>query len=71
MSDYSVPDLLAKVFEYEHALEHIAEDSEHHKPAGCVDCQRLARTALDGANRDSFREMADDVLNCDSPEAGG
>lgn len=53
----STTDLLAKIAEYEHALEHIAEDSEFHRPAACEDCQRLARSALDGVNRADFREI--------------
>lgn len=42
----SVLYLLRRIDSYEHALLHIAEDSERHKPAACVDCQRLAASVL-------------------------
>lgn len=49
---------LAKIEEYEHALEHIAE----FHPTGpvCPDCQTLAKGALDGLNREMCREIVRD-----------
>lgn len=38
--------LLRKLDSYEHVLHHVAEDSEWHKPAACVDCQRMAAAVL-------------------------
>lgn len=39
--------------EYEHALEHVAEE---HIPQ-CDGCRTLAQSALDGLNRDMCREL--------------
>lgn len=55
-------ELLAKVLEYEHALEHVVQP-DHHHPAACEGCQRLARSALDGDNREGFTEIARDTLS--------
>lgn len=60
-----VLELLAKVLEYEHALEHVRDP--HPVPGAppataCPDCQRLAQSALDGVNREGFTEMARDAL---------
>lgn len=48
--------LLAWVLEFEHALEHVTD--EHKGIPHCVDCQTLAKSALDGVNRGDFLEIA-------------
>lgn len=52
-------ELLAKIAEYEHALEHAADITTHQKyeQIYCEDCARLAQSAIDGVNRDDFRSM--------------
>jgi hypothetical protein len=48
------PEMRATIIEYEHALEHVTDP---HDGPYCPDCQRLARSALDGVNRASCREI--------------
>lgn len=57
-----VVELLARVLEYEHALEHVVQP-DHHSPTACTDCQGLAQSALDGVNREGFTEIARDALS--------
>lgn len=54
-----VVELKAKVLEYEHALEHIADKASHqeHSQVFCTECVKLAQGALDGVNREMCREM--------------
>lgn len=57
MTDPQV-DLEAKLLEYEHALEHVAEDHN----GACPDCQALAQSALDRVNRQGFIEVVEDDI---------
>lgn len=52
--------LLAKILEYEHALEHVADRKTHidYGMTFCEDCIKLAQSALDGVNRADFEEIA-------------
>lgn len=51
--------LKAKVMEYEHVLQHVAD---YHPVPGappqtaCSECQRMAQTALDGKHRNEYKE---------------
>lgn len=61
-----VVELLAKIGEYEHALEHVTDPHVNTIPfmppqPVCSDCQRLARSALDGVNRADFREQVNEA----------
>lgn len=56
-------ELRATILEYEHALQHAVDP--HPVPGAppheaCPDCQRLCQSALDGVNREGFREIAED-----------
>lgn len=61
-------ELLAKVLEYEHALEHIATDhgidgmSQGPDYPFCEDCESLAKSALDLVNHEMCLEDAADLL---------
>lgn len=57
-------ELKAKFMEYEHAIDHVAE---HGNPdfaefyggqPHCEGCRQVAQSAIDGVNRDDFREIA-------------
>lgn len=68
-TDEAVLELRAQVLEYEHALEHAVDP--HPVPGApphtaCPDCQRLCQSALDGVNREGFREIAKEILD-DTP----
>lgn len=63
--EYDPVELLAKVLEYEHALEHVIQ-KDHHDPSACLGCQRLSQSALEGVNRDDFREIAQEILYVDA-----
>ena len=57
-------ELQAKILEYEHALEHIA-DKQTHIDMGvvyCEDCVKLAQSALDRDNAEDFRDIARDFV---------
>lgn len=58
MTDEEI-DLRAKVLEYEHALEHIADTQSHvdYNQPYCTDCANLAQGALERTNRDMCVEM--------------
>jgi hypothetical protein len=63
-------ELQATILEYKHALEHAV--MPHPVPGAppheaCPDCQRLCQSALDGANREMCREMAEEFTQDDSP----
>lgn len=53
--------LRAEVAEYRHALEHVA----FNHPGQCLDCQRLATSALAGEGRADFEEMVRDSVHPD------
>lgn len=60
-----IVELLAKVYEYEHALEHVADKRTHEELSQvfCEDCAQLAQSAFDGVNREMCREMAQEDLS--------
>lgn len=59
LSSPDVIDLYAKVLEYEHALEHIADHPvDTPNVAYCEECTNLAKSALARENKDDFLEIA-------------
>lgn len=48
-----IENLNAQIFEYEHALVHVAEEHD----GGCPQCQKLAASALAGLNREMCLEI--------------
>lgn len=68
MLEYDPVELLAKVLEYEHALEHVAEESGYHAPGVCFGCQKLARSALDRKGRVDFLEQAYELIEWEAAQ---
>lgn len=60
--EYDQVELLAKVLEYEHALQHAVDPHPVEEPA-CAQCQTLCQSALDGVNRADFRDIAQETLD--------